>query len=118
MTEANGAKNGKKSIPKAIKVFRVNAFRYPAKAWYKRVEGIVGEAEEDLDFWGLVVLHYVGHGWNPTNVANMLRFYARGQVPGRPDLQRDPRVVDQRSQPTAAVDVAGEDRRVVVEVSI
>lgn len=117
MTENNSTKESKPT-PKAILVFRENAYRYPAKAWWARVEDIVGEDEEDLEFWGLVVLHYVGHGWNPTNVANMLRFFAQGRVPGRPDLQRDPRVVDQRSQPTHTVDIADEDGRVVVDVSI
>lgn len=117
MTETNGTKESK-TTPKAILVFRVNAYRYPAKAWWGRVEEIVGDADEDLEFWALVVLHYVGHGWNPTNVANMLRFFVEGRVPGRPDLRRDPRVVDQRSQPTAAVDIADEDGRVVVDVSI
>lgn len=115
MVEENGAE--KKPIPKAILVFRVNAHRYPAKAWWERTEEIVGEAEEDLDFWGLVVFHYVGEGWSPVNVANMLRFFQEGRVPGRPDLNREPRTVDHRSKPTV-VDVADEDRRPVVDVSI
>jgi len=65
-----------------VSVFRENAHRFPAKAWYSDVALAVGDAETDLAFWGRVVKAYVGQGWNPTNVKNMLEFYGRREVPG------------------------------------
>lgn len=63
-------------------MFRENAHRYPAKSWYERIANAVGEDPDDLKFWGQVVFDYVGKGWNPTNVLNMLEFYEKGETPG------------------------------------
>jgi hypothetical protein len=68
--------------PEAVKVFRSNAHRYPAKSWYDDIAEMVGDKQADLDFWGQVVKAYVGLGWNPTNVKGMLDFYERREVPG------------------------------------
>ena len=70
-----------KEVPVAVKVFRANACRYPAKAWYDDVDEAVGDAQADLDFWGSVVKAWVGLGWNPTNVKGMLEFYGRREIP-------------------------------------
>jgi len=67
--------------PPAVKVFRANAHRYPAKSWYDEIDQAVGEDEHSLQVWGDVVKAYVGNGWNPTNVRNMLKFYKQGRVP-------------------------------------
>ena len=75
--------------PSAIDVFRRAANRYPPKSWWKRVAAIVGEEEEDLEFWGVVVFYYVGQGWCPTNIDNMLQFYQQGKVPKHPELDRN-----------------------------
>ncbi|MCP4567953.1 MAG: hypothetical protein GY841_10275 [FCB group bacterium] len=65
----------------AITTFRENAHRYPAKAWYSKIESAVGDSEKALELWGSVVLNYVGMGWNPQNVKGMLEFFERGEVP-------------------------------------
>jgi len=70
-----------KKTPEAVKVFRANTHRYPAKAWYADVDEAVGDAEADLDFWGNVVKAWVGLGWNPSNVKGMLDFYGRREIP-------------------------------------
>lgn len=71
--------------PPAIKVFRENAHRFPAKSWWDDVDERVGRDQPDLEFWGRVVKAYVGQGWNPTNVKNMLTFYEQRRVPGEDD---------------------------------
>jgi hypothetical protein len=70
-----------KPTPQAVKVFRANAHRYPAKAWYGDIEATVGESEDGLEFWGSVIKAWVGLGWNPTNVKGMLEFYERREIP-------------------------------------
>jgi len=67
--------------PEAIKVFRANTHRYPAKSWYDDVVQTVGEAQADLDRWGVVVKAWVGCGYNPTNVKGMLECYREGTIP-------------------------------------
>ena len=67
--------------PEAVKVFRANAHRYPAKAWYEDVDQAVGDDQANLDFWGQVVKAWVGLGWNPTNVKGMLEFFKRREIP-------------------------------------
>ena len=71
----------KTPTPEAVKVFRSNACRYPAKSWYDDVDEAVGDGQADLDFWGKVVKAWVGLGWNPTNVSGMLEFYGRREIP-------------------------------------
>lgn len=62
----------KTPVPEAIKVFRQNANRYPAKSWYGDVAAVVGRDPPDLERWGAIVKEWVGNGWNPTNVSGML----------------------------------------------
>ncbi len=62
----------KTPVPEAIKVFRQNANRYPAKSWYGDVAAVVGRDPPDLERWGVIVKEWVGNGWNPTNVRGML----------------------------------------------
>ena len=70
------------STPPAIKAFRANAHRYPAKSWWDDVDEIVGRDPPDVERWGKTVKAYVGQGWNPTNVKNMLKFYEAKRIPG------------------------------------
>jgi hypothetical protein len=65
----------------AIRVFRSNAHRYPAKSWFSDVARTVGEKPDNLTFWGHVVKAWVGSGYNPTNVRGMLDWFRRGQIP-------------------------------------
>ena len=74
-------KTDKPPTPEAIKVFRQNAHRYPPKSWYEKITDAVGEDPADLEFWGKVVFGYIGSGWNPGNVQNMLNFYNERNVP-------------------------------------
>ena len=75
------SKSKRPPTPEAVKVFRENAACYPAKSWYPDIVEAVGEESADLELWGRVVKAYVGQGWNPTNVANMLDFYGRREIP-------------------------------------
>lgn len=79
--EKSGKTKGGNKTPPAIKVFRENAHRYPAKSWYTEVDDVVGRSPPDLELWGKVVKAYVGNGWNPTNVRNMLDFFKRREIP-------------------------------------
>ena len=85
-----------KVIAPAVKIFRENAHRYPAKSWYEDVARAVGEKETDLEFWGQVVHAWVGMGRNPTNVKGMLDYYARREIPTHAKQGRkkaDPKIV-------------------------
>lgn len=75
-------KRKKTPTPEAVGVFQENAHRYPPKAWYSKIAEAVGEKPADLELWGQVVLAYIGCGWNPGNVKNMLDFYGRREIPG------------------------------------
>lgn len=66
----------------AIQAFRASAHRYPAKSWWDDVAEIVGRDPPDVQRWSQTVKAYVGQGWNPTNVKNMLRFFQDKRIPG------------------------------------
>lgn len=68
--------------PPAVQVYRENTNRYPPKKLWGKIADAVGEGEEALDRWGETVAHYIGCGWNPTNVITMLEFFNRGEIPG------------------------------------
>lgn len=74
-------KSSKAKTPEAVKVFRENAHRYPVKAWYDDIVEAVGEEPADLELWGQIVKAYVGLGWNPGNVKNMLAYYEKREIP-------------------------------------
>jgi len=74
-------KPDRKPVPESVKVFRANAHRYPAKAWYADVDETVGTKEADLAFWGKIVKTWAGYGWNPTNVKGMLECYRERRIP-------------------------------------
>ena len=67
--------------PIAIRVFRKAAHRFPNKSWWREVDEIVGEHPLDLELWGKIVRQWVGRGWNPINVAGMLEFFKRKEIP-------------------------------------
>ena len=76
------SKRKKTPTPEAVRVFRENAHRYPPKAWYSKIAEVVGEDPADLELWGQIVLAYIGLGWNPGNVKNMLAYYEKREIPG------------------------------------
>ena len=41
----------------------------------------MGDQPEALEFWGKVVGEYVALGWNPKNVAGMLEWFERKELP-------------------------------------
>jgi len=45
-------------------------------------EDKTGRDPPDVQRWGQTVKAYVGQGWNPTNVKNMLKFYEDKRIPG------------------------------------
>ena len=68
--------------PPAVKVYQSVVHRYPPKAWYGKIDKAVGSEQVNLDFWGQVVMEYIGCGWNKGNVKTMLEFYERREIPG------------------------------------
>jgi len=68
-------------MPPAVRRFRKATQRYPSKSWYGNIAEMVGESPQDLEFWERVCHAWVGIGWNPTNVAGMLDFYQRREIP-------------------------------------
>ena len=69
--------------PSSVDVFRENAHRFPARAWYATIGDIVGDDSANLERWGHTVFAWVGLGWNPTNVKGMLECYERNEMPGQ-----------------------------------
>lgn len=74
-------KSQKLPTPVAVKVFRENAHKYPPKAWYDDIVEAVGKEPANLELWGQIVKAYVGLGWNPGNVKNMLAYYEKREIP-------------------------------------
>lgn len=77
----------KKPIPAAVQVYHGNTGRNPPAIYYQELNDFIGDDVKHLEFWAKVVKAYIGCGWNPGNVANMLDFYRRGEIPttGPPD---------------------------------
>lgn len=65
-----------------MQVFRSKSRKFPNKAWWERIDSTVGTEQEDLDFWGAVVLFWTGTGYNPMNVVGMLQCFRNGELPG------------------------------------
>jgi len=72
----------KTPTPPAIAVYREKAQRFPHKTLYQDIIETVGDDPEKLKLWGDVVKAYIAHGWNPANIAGMLDFFKRGEIPG------------------------------------
>jgi len=60
---------------------RLGVFRYPLKALWSKITEAVGDADADLEFWGGVIKAWLGCGWNPQNVAGMLDYHHRRELP-------------------------------------
>lgn len=70
-------------VPLAVEKFREVSQKYPNKALYSLIAETVGEKAEDVQFWGEVILAYIGMGWNPVNVNGMLEFYRKRVLPSK-----------------------------------
>ena len=62
----------------AILAYKQITGKSPPIAWCDDLVSTV----QDCERWRDVVKTYVGQGWNPSNVANMLEFYKRNDIPG------------------------------------
>lgn len=72
----------KQPAPEPVQVFRDAVHRYPPKAWYDEIAGVVGNDPPALKRWHRVCHSWVGLGWNPQNVKGMLECYQRNEIPG------------------------------------
>lgn len=69
-------------IPSAVTVYREVTHLNPQKSWYGRLAETVGEDPADLERWREVCMRWIGLGWKKTNVAVMLDYFVRGELPG------------------------------------
>jgi hypothetical protein len=69
------------NTPPAISAYRESAKAFPAKAQWPAIVAAVGDESDRLDLWRKVVSAYILCGWNPRNVAGMLEFFRRGDIP-------------------------------------
>lgn len=65
----------------AITAFREVAHAYPSKAQWPAIIETVGDDPDNISLWRSVVGGYILLGWNPRNVAGMLDYYRRREVP-------------------------------------
>lgn len=94
--------------PPAAEVYRSRTRRWPRKTQYRRIHETVGDKDEDLEFWGNVVAEYDALGWNPMNVASMLEWFERRELP---HIERK----RHKSQLPDALEVSRERRRRTIE---
>jgi len=67
--------------PAAARVYQSRMNRWPRRTQYRRLHEVVGDEPDDLVFWGRVVGEYDALGWNPMNVAGMLEWFGRREIP-------------------------------------
>jgi len=67
--------------PAAARVYRSHMNRWPRRTQYRRLHEVVGDSPPDLEFWGRVVSEYDALGWNPMNLAGMLEWFERREIP-------------------------------------
>ena len=65
------------TIPEAIAAYREVTHLYPPRGIWDDVASAV----TDVDRWRRVVKAWVALGWNPRNIAGMLDYYRRGEIP-------------------------------------
>jgi hypothetical protein len=65
----------------AITTFYEVAGHWPPKAVWKLISETVGHEADPLAFWGQVIQAWIGCGWSPKNVAGMLDYFKRGELP-------------------------------------
>lgn len=72
--------------PEAVNVYRSVARTWPDKATWGQIANTVGDDAARLKFWSEVVSGYIALGWYKRNVAGMLDWFSRGELP---HLQRN-----------------------------
>jgi hypothetical protein len=66
-------------IPPSVKAYQDIADVLPVKSLWDDIESTVGK---DIARWQKVVRAYCAMGWNKRNIKGMVRFFARGEIPG------------------------------------
>jgi hypothetical protein len=68
--------------PPAVRLYCQKARRpEPIPELAETIAEAVGELPEDLEFFGQVLVAYLGQGWNGDNILNILDFYRRREIP-------------------------------------
>lgn len=67
--------------PEAVNVYRSVARTWPDKATWGQIANTVGDDAARLKFWSEVVSGYIALGWYKRNVAGMLDWFSRGELP-------------------------------------
>ena len=60
------------NTPKAIEAFREATHRFPTRSWWPEIEKVVAA---EVELWRDTAYQYVGAGWSPVNVKNMLAIF-------------------------------------------
>lgn len=109
-----GARSGKKKtrrqrkqpahVPEPIAIYRKWAGLYPKKTLWNKINSVV----KDYKLWDKVVEGWISVGWKPTNIAGMLDFYKRGEIPGTKMARSQSQNPQNQSKPRDAREVLKE----------
>lgn len=69
-------------VPPAVTVYREVTDLNPQKSWDPRLAETIGDDECELGRWREVCMRWIGLGWKKTNVAGMLDYFGRHELPG------------------------------------
>ncbi len=76
-----GGQKGPDPPPKAARPPSADVYHEVARLWPDRATWPALQPVVDLQRWRAVVTAYIAAGWNKRNVAGMLEYYERGEVP-------------------------------------
>jgi len=65
----------------AVKAYQSITHTLPIDAMREKIAREIGDKPEDIELWKKVIIGYAGQGWNIYNIANMIVFYERGEIP-------------------------------------
>ena len=75
------ARKNSNSVSAAVAAFRDVVRRYPNQATYSMISKIVGDDPAELERWRKTITAWIACGWKPTNVAGMLEYFQRNEIP-------------------------------------
>lgn len=67
--------------PPAVEVYRSIAKIYPEQCLWDDIKATIGDNPSDLEMWRKIVKSYIGFGWNKRNIAIMLDYFSRRELP-------------------------------------
>jgi hypothetical protein len=70
-------------VPPSVVAYHQLTRLYPPAFLWEEMDRTIG-CNGGVERWVEIVKAYISHGWNKANVANMLDFYRRGELPGAP----------------------------------